>query len=269
MTGGHMTDRGTAPTSRLAVLAAVAAIALAACSGGARSPHVASLGTSTTLASSSEISRSTSATAATTHPGRSNATELLDEWATCMHSHGDPDQADPTIDAYGVIHVSIPSGAGSLANEVHAGADPCNSYMAAAESVLRADYPPVPSWTNAENLKYVNCMRANGVPNYPYPQGSQTDFEGTGVDPNSPLVQRVNQLCGKKLGLPASMINGTGQPGEVEVGGGPNGGAGSRTPPPCFFAGTCPHGIAVGSSGQAGAISSGGAGGNSGPGSGG
>ena len=39
---------------------------------------------------------------------------MLDEWATCMRAHGDPDQADPTIDANRIIHITwnpaIPGG---------------------------------------------------------------------------------------------------------------------------------------------------------------
>jgi hypothetical protein len=51
-------------------------------------------------------------------------------------------------------------------------------------------------------------MRTNGVPNYPYPSGpndSETNFNGTGVDPNSPFVQNVNKVCGKKIG--ASLVD--------------------------------------------------------------
>jgi hypothetical protein len=28
---------------------------------------------------------------------KGNPTRLVDEWATCMRSHGDPNQVDPTI----------------------------------------------------------------------------------------------------------------------------------------------------------------------------
>jgi hypothetical protein len=69
-------------------------------------------------------------------------------------------------------------------------------------------------------VPFVNCMRANGVPNYPYPSGpddTTTNFNGTGVDPNSPHVVRVNDYCGKKLGLPTWWINGWGPPGDISV----------------------------------------------------
>jgi hypothetical protein len=144
-----------------------------------------------------------------------------------MQSHGDPNQAAPTIDAYGVINVTIPAGAAEqVSGAVHAGVDPCNRYMAAAQTALRAAHPVAPPPDQTEQVKYVNCMRANGVPNYPYPTGNTSNFNGTGVDPNSPAVMRVNNLCGRKLNLPAWWIAGTGKPGEVSVssaGIGPNG----------------------------------------------
>ena len=71
-------------------------------------------------------------------------------------------------------------------------------------------------------------MRANGVPKYPYPVGDKTNFNGTGVDPNSPLVLRVNKLCGNKLHLAAWWIAGTGPPGDVSV----STGRPSGSPPP-------------------------------------
>jgi hypothetical protein len=161
-----------------------------------------------------------------------------------MQSHGDPNQAAPTIDAHGVINVTIP-GAGQLSNElsnaVHAGTDPCDRYIAAAQAALRAANPVAPPPDQAELVKYVNCMRANGVPNYPYPTANMT-FQGTGVDPYSPAVMRVNDLCGRKLNLPAWWVSGNGEPGEVSVSNvGPNGSSNPGQPPPCFYAKTgCP-----------------------------
>jgi hypothetical protein len=146
----------------LAVLVAAAAVGLAACGGGSADPaHVASLGT---IPSNGTGSRPNSGSTTTTQP-TGNATKLLDQWASCMRTHGDPNQADPAVDAYGVIHVTIPSDAQSVSNEVHAGTDPCNSYLAAAESALRAANPVTPPPDQAELLKYVACMRANGVSN--------------------------------------------------------------------------------------------------------
>ena len=235
----------------LAALVVAAALALAAC-GGSSGPHVASLPASTAPASTAPASTAPASTApastagSTTSPARAttnkhgsssttrsakgNPTRLLDEWTTCMQRHGDPDQAAPTVDAYGVIHVTIASGASeTLSGEIHAGADPCNHYMAAAQAALRAANPVGSPPDQAEQIKYVNCLRANGYPTFPYPQGNQANFNGTGIDPTSPafLNGRANQKCGKQIGAPSWWTNGTGQPGDVTVGSGPNGG-----PPP-------------------------------------
>jgi hypothetical protein len=160
-----------------------------------------------------------------------NVSPLLNEWAACERSHGDPDQSDPTVSAAGVIYIYVPQNA-QPAGDLHERTGTCSQYVAEAANELKAANPVAPPPDQATYLKYVACMRANGVPNFPYPDGDQTNFNGTGVDPNSPAVVRVNDLCGKKIGAPAWWINGTNTPGDIEVRT-----AGVKyplTPPPCF-----------------------------------
>ncbi len=210
----------------VAAALALAALTLAGCtSSGSSSPQVASLGSSSGASSAAGADPGTSTSA---NPGSStssggtratiagNVTPLLNEWAACERSHGDPDQADPTVSASGVIYIQIPLGA-QPAGDLHERTGTCSQYVAQAANELRAANPVAPPPDQSELLKYVACMRANGVPNYPYPDGDQTTFNGTGVDPNSPAVERVNDLCGKKIGAPTWWINGTAEPGDVEV----------------------------------------------------
>jgi hypothetical protein len=224
-----MTRMGRRPGA-LAILAAAAALALAACSGAAAAPQVASLGTSPGTSSGPGTSASipgasipgasspgtTSSSGGTRATIAGNVTPLLNEWAACERSHGDPDQTDPTVSAGGVIYIYVPKNA-QPAGDLHERTGTCSQYVAEAANELRAANPVAPPPDQAELLKYVACMRANGVPNYPYPDGDQTNFNGTGVDPDSPAVVRVNDLCGKKIGAPAWWINGTDTPGDIEV----------------------------------------------------
>jgi hypothetical protein len=207
--------------SALAVLLAALAFGLAACSASG-SPRVASLGTSSTTGGHHDGSSTTAP------PEGGGATQLMDEWATCMRANGDPEQTDPTIDQYGVINITIPQGITdtSISSEAHGSTGPCSQYELAAENDLRAADPVAPPPTQAQLLQYVDCMRTNGVPDYPDPgPNNETKFPAD-VDPNSPTFENANKVCGKQVNAPAWWIAGTGPPGDVVVssaGMGPNG----------------------------------------------
>ena len=80
-------------------------------------------------------------------------------------------------------------------------------------------------------MKFSQCMRANGVPNYPDPgTGGTTNFNGTGIDPNSAFFQRANNLCGKKIDAPSWWTSGACSPGNISSESGPMCGA-ARVPP--------------------------------------
>jgi hypothetical protein len=209
---GSRRDR-TGPYLRsgaFAVLATTAAIGVAACgTGGTTSPHVAS------LRDSSPHSGSHGTT--TTAPKAGNPTQLMDEWATCMRTNGDPNQTDPTIDAYGVINITMRDVSQAVASEAHGSSGPCSQYELAAENALREGRQYQPPDQN-QMVQYTDCMRTHGVPKYPDPGADgKTDFNGTGVDPNSPFVENANKVCGKQINAPAWWIAGTGPPGDVSV----------------------------------------------------
>jgi hypothetical protein len=200
----------------LLVLAAAAAVALGGCAGS-KSPPVADA-----------KPKRTSSHSVTKPPNV--PTKLVDEWAACERAHGNPGQTDPTIDAHGVIDITTPRLAPGhpaarppVAGNPHGATGTCSWYLAAAQRALRAAHPvrDPQGVGQAAYLKYVACMRANGVPDYPSPEPNDpaaTDFIGSGVNPNSPSVVRVNNLCGRKLGLPTWWIKGWGPPGDITVG---------------------------------------------------
>jgi hypothetical protein len=202
----------------LTVLAAVAAMGLGAC-GGSSAPHVVSLGTTT--ADTVATTKSSSGASTTTAANGADPTRLVDQWATCMRHHGDPTQADPVIDSHGVINIVIPPVTGGQPPVVTGGPETakgtCSQYLAAAQRALRAANPVAPPPSQAELREYVACMRADGVPNYPDSTGEKANFNGTGIDPNSPVFLHANDVCGKRIQAPAYWINGWGPPGDVSV----------------------------------------------------
>lgn len=225
---------------------ALAALSLLVAGCGGSEPQSAAKGGTTTASRSASTGSSVAdagGSSTTTPP--SGPIKLVDEWAACERSHGDTKQADPTIDAHGVINITMPGRPGDgripgrglvVVGDPHAATGTCSAYLAAAQRELRANHPvrDPHGVDNATYLRYVACMRANGVPNYPSPEPndpSKTDFIGSGVNPNSPSVLKVNDLCGKKLGLPTWWIQGWGPPGDISVGiaGLPGG------PPACEF----------------------------------
>ncbi len=239
----------------LFVVAAALAFVLTACTtASSRGPGVAAIPPATTAQPASSpgssaprtlgqgtpgSSDSSSADASASAVAKGDPTLLLVEWAACMRKSGDPNQPDPTIDSNGGINIEIPVSAQSLSNAVHSGTAPCNGYLAAASSALRAGATDLTPPNQASLVQYSQCMRANGVPNYPDPGTSgQMNFNGTGIDVNSSFFTRANDICGKKIHAPSWWISGAGPPGDISVQSGPMCGnsvcapsGANRTPP--------------------------------------
>jgi hypothetical protein len=205
------------------VLVAVVPIGLAACSSGSTAPQVASLGSSSGASGDSGSSASPQPTG--------NPTQLLDEWATCMRSHGDPSQADPTIDANKVIHIQIPPGVSGQNGPIDfksGGFGTCDPYLTGAATALRGGQPPQkPDPVKLE--KFSQCMRANGISDFPDPTGDGLQIRsspGSDLNPNNPAFQNAQKKCAQQVGVP-QLAGGTPQPGSIMVtagnGGGVNG----------------------------------------------
>jgi hypothetical protein len=217
--GGRRGLGRPAPATGLVAIVIGIALLTAACgSGAANTPQVASLG-------KSSESSATAGSSATTPP-TGNPTQLLDEWAACMRSHGDPGQADPTIGANKVIDVTISpavqGGVYGYSGEYGSGGPglSCRAYLTAAQTALRGGQPP-PKVDEATLLKFAKCMRANGIPDFPDPTANGLTFRvggGGDLNPNNPSFQNASKLCARKTGAhpPGS---GTPPPGTVEIDG--------------------------------------------------
>jgi hypothetical protein len=217
---------------QLSVLAAVGALAMAGLAGcgGPGSPHVATLGAT-----------GGSTPGSTTTLPKGSPTQLLDEWATCMRANGTPGVADPTIDANGVIHITMPATGGGQGGGMSVssggggkngpGGGPCGAYLTAASTALRGGQPP-PKPDPAKLLKFSQCMRANGIPDFPDPSGNGLQLSGgpgSDLNPNNPTFKAASKTCAKKAGVPG--LGGTSAPRggiEEQSGTGPAGGPGGN-----------------------------------------
>jgi hypothetical protein len=186
-------------------LALALAVALAACSGAAGggsggSRPVASL--PTTAGGSGGSGGSGKASSQPAGNPRGNPAQLLVEWTSCIRRQGDPNQVDPTIDSSKDIEISMVNVPKALEDEVHSSAGPCSNYLLAAEIKLRGGQAP-PTDNPAQDVKFADCMRANGEPNWPDSSSNgETSLNGTGINPDSPAVRTTIKLCDKKTGIP-------------------------------------------------------------------
>jgi hypothetical protein len=168
-----------------ALLAVVAlGIGLTACGGGS-SPG------------SSDAVTSACSPSGCANPAASASLEVMAvRFAGCVRAHGVPDFPDPTIGSNG-----LPSFNDSWSMNAKTQADA----LPAAQRACRKDLPQLGPHTsaeraaaNAEALKYATCMRSNGVPNFPDPNGQgviQINDATGDLDPNSPQFEKAATAC--------------------------------------------------------------------------
>jgi hypothetical protein len=151
---------------------------------------------------SSDPSNSTIAGCSSSGCSSSSASASLEakalSYAGCMRSHGLTDFPDPTVGSNGLPSFNIQGSANSDLN-------PESSQWKAAQSACKNDLPDLGGNTSADKeaanvkaLKYAQCMRSHGEPNFPDPngQGVIQITNATGIlSPNSPQYQQAETAC--------------------------------------------------------------------------
>ena len=126
-------------------------------------------------------------------PGASAAAEAIAvRYSGCIRSHGLSDFPDPTVGSNGLPNWF---GVDQQAPAYKAAYQACQkdslSSLAPHASAAKAT-------ANAPALKYAVCMRSNGVPDFPDPngQGVIQINNATGVlEPSSPAFQKAQRAC--------------------------------------------------------------------------
>jgi hypothetical protein len=169
------------------------ALGLAACGGGS----------SNASSNPQSLAISGCSPSGCSSPGASAAAEVFAvKFSVCMRSHGVTEFPDPTVGSNG-----LPSW-GPTPNVT--GGAPA---FKAAQQVCKKDLPNIGPHTSAQKatahaaaLKYADCMRSNGVPNFPDPNGQgliKINATST-LEPSSPQFQKAQAAC-------HSLDNGFGQ----------------------------------------------------------
>lgn len=125
-------------------------------------------------------------------PSPASTYAKLVAYAQCMRAHGAPNYPDPSSN--GTFNVSNLGGVSYLQSpQVQAAKKSCKSL-----APNLAGQPPVLQGPNiTEALKYSQCMRAHGVPNYPDPDknGDVNISISSGINPQSPTFLKAQQDC--------------------------------------------------------------------------
>jgi hypothetical protein len=129
--------------------------------------------------------------------------------AGCMRSHGEPDFPDPnTSGGYTLTSTGSIEGAGGSSIDINssqaqAAYGDCRHLLSGAPSISQLERDVQQEQQRQaqalpELLKYSQCMRSHGVPNFPdFGQGDQSPppGAGAGINPNSPQFQAAATAC--------------------------------------------------------------------------
>jgi hypothetical protein len=181
----------------LGVLAiASVALLLAGCGGGSSSTGVAHLSTSTSDGSAANTGGSSSPP-----ESRASTEQKMVAYAQCMRTNGVPEFPEPT-EGHLLIHSSDHNGHVT-------GVNPKSAQFQAAQKVCGKLLPEGGTLSSAQQakvqesaLKFSQCMRAHGVPNFPDPNFSGGGVKMTlragganGIDPSSPQFRAAQKTC--------------------------------------------------------------------------
>jgi hypothetical protein len=174
-------------------LAALATVALIGAGCGSNAPA----GTTTAGASISGSARNTASSSGTGVSTQATKREKAVKFAECVRAHGVPHFPDP--DASGNFNFGVDVSAAVFTNAVNA----CKALQ--PPGTLSAKRSPM---QQSSALRFAQCVRANGVPDFPDPVNGQPLIDTNRIpSSNRPggmtILNAATHKCGSVLGLAA------------------------------------------------------------------
>ena len=183
---------------------------LAGCGGSSSSPGVAHVGTTS---STSPSGGSGGGTPESNETSAANQQKMV-KFAQCMRTHGEPEFPEP-IEGHIVFHGQNGHGPNPESAQFQAAEKACSKYAPSKVGPSPAQLKE----REEQALKFSECMRTHGVPNFPDPKSSprrrregdtQVGRKASGINPNSPQFQAAQKACqsvcrwGSGAGLPGA-----------------------------------------------------------------
>jgi hypothetical protein len=191
----------------IAGLAALTTLALlaAGCGGGAKTPTVAHLGSSTTSSTSSggssagsgSSSSSSGSSSSSSQSGSASPDSQAVAYSACVRAHGVPNFPDPKVSTNGnEVKVAI------AVNPSISGNPHFNSAQQACRKLLPGGEGGGPGHQispqeQSQYLKAAACIRAHGIPNFPDPtfSGGGVHVSQKGINLHSPQARAAEEAC--------------------------------------------------------------------------
>ena len=185
------------------LIVGITALALlgAGCGGGAKTPTVAHLGSSTSSSSSTSgtgSSQSGSSSAGSSQSGSASPDSQAVAYSACVRAHGVPNFPDPKVTTNG-NEVKVAIGINpSISGNPH-----FQSAQQACRKLLPGGGPgegsnhQISPQEQAQYLKAAACIRAHGVPNFPDPtfSGGGVHVSHKGINLQSPQAHAAEVAC--------------------------------------------------------------------------
>ena len=175
------------------LIAGLAALALlvAGCGGGAKTPTVAHLGSSTSSSSST-------ASAGSSQSGSASPDSQAVAYSACMREHGVPNFPDPKVSTNGnEVKVAVRVTPGITGNpKFNSAQQACSKLIPGGGPGPGSDHQISPK-EQSEYLKAAACIRSHGIPNFPDPtfSGGGVHVSHKGLDLNSSQARKAEEAC--------------------------------------------------------------------------
>jgi hypothetical protein len=185
------------------LIVGITALALlgAGCGGGAKTPTVAHLGSSTSSSSSTASaggSQSGSSSAGSSQSGSASPDSQAVAYSACMRAHGVPSFPDPKVTTNGnEVKVAVRVTPGITGNpKFNSAQKACSKLIPGGGPGPGSDHQISPK-EQSEYLKAAACIRSHGIPNFPDPtfSGGGVHVSHKGLDLNSPQALKAEEAC--------------------------------------------------------------------------